>query len=175
MCLRIALCSLAFLSLAISNSSAQDVQVSRTNKTIEVTASTALKVDPEMARLRFGFKNYGATQQTAIDENVQSVNKFTKALQDGGVPKVAIETETIKIGRFRDAEYGVEKTTVPEFIAVQEWTVITPVSEADKALQTAIRAGANMVQEVEWIVNNPEELCAKAISSALQRARLIAV
>lgn len=153
---------------------AQDIQVNRSNKTIQVTASTTLHVEPEIAQLRFGFKNYAATQQAAIDQNVQAANKITKALLDSGVPKDAIETETIRIDRSRDTEYGTGKANVPEFVTVQEWKVNVPVAKAEDGLRIAIRSGANMVPDVEWIVRDPEELSAKASSDAWQKARTLA-
>ncbi len=174
MIMRIGLCLSTFALYGLSCAQAQDVQVNRANKTIQVTASTTLRVDPEIAQLRFGFKNYAATQQAAIDQNVQAANKITKALLGSGVPKEAIETETISIDRTRDTQYGSGRSNVPEFVAVQEWKVDLPVADAEKGLELVIRAGANMVQEVEWIVRNPEELSAKASGDAVQKARILA-
>jgi uncharacterized protein YggE len=121
---RIGLCLATLVLCGLSWAQAQDVQVSRSNKTIQVTASTTLRVEPEIAQLRFGFKNYAATQQAAIDQNVQAANMITKALLDSGVPKEAIETETIRIDRTRDTEYGTSRSNNPEFVAVQggRWT-----------------------------------------------------
>ncbi len=171
---RIGLCLATSVLCGLTCAQAQDVQVSRTNKTIQVTASTTLRVEPEIAQLRFGFKNYAATQQAAIDQNVQAANKITKAMLDRGIPKEAIETETISIDRTRDTEYGAGKANVPEFVAVQEWKVDLPVGEAEKGLEIVIRAGANLVQDVEWIVRDTEGLSAKASSDAVQRARTLA-
>jgi uncharacterized protein YggE len=171
---RIGFCLASSVLCGLSCAQAQDVQVNRSNKTIQVTASTTLHVEPEVAQLRFGFKNYAATQQAAIDQNVQAANKITKALLDGGIPKEAIETETISIDRTRDTQYGTGRGNVPEFVAVQEWKVGLPVGEAENGLKLAIRAGANMVQEVEWIVRDPEELSAKANGDAVQKARTLA-
>jgi uncharacterized protein YggE len=174
MIMRIGLCFATSVLFGLSCAHAQDVQVSRSNKTIQVTASATLHVDPEIAQLRFGFKNYAATQQSAIDQNVQAANKITKALLDSGVPKEAIETETIRIDRSRDTEYGTGKANMPEFVAVQEWKVDVPVAKAEDGLKIAIRSGANMVQDVEWVVSNPEELSAKASSDVVQKARALA-
>lgn len=163
-----------FSLMVVSSAHAQVVQVNRTNKTVEVSASTTLRVEPEIARLRIGYKNYAVTQQGAIGQNVQASNKITKSLLEINIPKEAIETETIRTDRTRDTEYASNKPTAAEFVAVQEWTVVAPVSEAEKVLETAIRSGANMVQEVTWAVNNPEELMAKANNEAIQKARTIA-
>jgi uncharacterized protein YggE len=174
MIMRLSIC-VASLSLSVvSSAHAQVVQVNRANKTIEVSASATLRVEPELAQLRIGYKNYAATQQAAIEENVQASNRITRSLLEISIPKDAIETETIRVDRTRDTEYVPDKATAAEFVAVQEWIVIVPVSEAEKALAMAIRSGANMVQEVTWAVNRPEELMAKANSEAIQKARTIA-
>ncbi len=171
---RLLRCVASFSLMVVSSANAQVVQVNRTNKTVEVSASTALRVEPEIAQLRIGYKNYAATQQAAIEQNVQASNKITKSLLEISIPKDAIETETIRIDRTRDTEYAPNKATPAEFVAVQEWTVIVPVSEAEKALEIAIHSGANMVQEVTWAVNRPEELMAKANIEAIQKARTMA-
>jgi uncharacterized protein len=174
MIMRLSIC-VASLSLSVvSSAHAQVVQVNRANKTVEVSASATLRVEPEIAQLRVGYKNYAATQQAAIEQNVQASNKITKSLLEISIPKDAIETETIRIDRTRDTEYTPNKATVAEFVAVQEWTVIVPVSEAEKTLEMAIHSGANMVQEVTWAVNSPEELMAKANSEAIRKARTMA-
>jgi uncharacterized protein len=174
MIMRVALSVASLSLLAVSSAHAQAVQVNRTNKTVEVSASTSLRVEPEIVQLRIGYKNYAATQQAAIEQNVQASNKITKSLLEISIPKDAIETETIRIDRTRDTEYVPSKAIPAEFVVVQEWTVIVPVSEGEKALELAIRSGANMVQEVTWAVNNPEELMAKANSAAIQKARTMA-
>jgi uncharacterized protein len=174
MIMRLSIC-VASLSLSVvSSAHAQVVQVNRANKTVEVSASATLRVEPEIAQLRVGYKNYAATQQAAIEQNVQASNKITKSLLEISIPKDAIETETIRIDRTRDTEYTPNKATVAEFVAVQEWTVIVPVSEAKKTLEMAIHSDANMVQEVTWAVNSPEELMAKANSEAIRKARTMA-
>jgi uncharacterized protein len=171
---RIGLYLATFALCGLSCAKAQDVQVNRSNKTIQVTASSTLRVEPEIAQLRFGFRDYAATQQAAIDQNVQATNKITKALLDSGVPKEAIETESIRIDRTRDTQYGTGRNDLQEFVAVQEWKVDLPVGEAEKGVELVIRAGANMLQEVDWIVRDPEALSAKASSDAVQKARALA-
>jgi len=171
---RIGLCFAVLALSGFPRAHAQDVQVSRSNKTIQVTAGATLRVEPEIARLRFGFKCYGPTQQSVVDPNVQSANKITKALLDNGVPKDSIETEAVRIDRTRDTEYATGKDDVPEFVAVQSWIVSVPVAVAEETLQLVIRTGANIVQEVEWVISDPEALSAKAHAAALQKARATA-
>ncbi|MBZ5702651.1 MAG: SIMPL domain-containing protein [Acidobacteriia bacterium] len=159
---------------AFSIAHAQEVQVNRSNKTIEVSVRETVKVEPEIAQLHIGYRNYAATHETAVEHNVQIANKITKALQDAGVPKDAIAMETIRVDRTRDTQYGSNSKTLGEFVANQEWMVAVPVSASEKILELAIRSGANVVEEINWVVVAPEKLREKANVAALQRARTVA-
>ena len=66
---------------------AQDVQVSRQNKTISVTAEESVSADAEAATLNFGYHNYASSYDAAFRENVSVSDKITQALLDANIPQ----------------------------------------------------------------------------------------
>ena len=153
---------------------AQEIQVNRANKTIEVIVSETVRVDPELAQLRIGYRNFAARHEAAVEQNVQVANKVTKALLDLGVSKDALETETISVNRTRDADDEAGNTKLGEFVASQEWKVSVPITVAENVLELAIRSGANVVREVGWTVREPEKIRESANAAALKKAQVLA-
>lgn len=153
---------------------AQVVNVSRTNKTIEVSLTETLRVDSEIAEVKVGYRNYGPTKELAYGENARIANQIVQAILNAGVPKEAIETEALRLDRASDEESAAAQRKEREFAARQIWTIRVPVSEAPKVVDLAVSAGANLVEDVNWTVGDPLGLETKAFATALAKARALA-
>jgi uncharacterized protein len=170
--------ALAVASCLLSGEAAfaQDVQVNRQNRTISVQVTEMVEVDPELAIVRVGYHNYGLTQESAYEDNTRVGSKIVDALLSTGLKKESIETETVSLGRV-DSErkdWSIEERKHNQFEAEQLWSARVAPSEAQRVADQAIAAGANEIQEVSWIVRDPADLEAKAIGTALGKARGIA-
>jgi uncharacterized protein YggE len=84
---------------SLQPTSAQDISVNRSNKTVEVTVTESVEVDPEVAVVPVGYHNYGRTQDAAFADNVRIANHITQALMDAGIAKEDIQTERVRLGR----------------------------------------------------------------------------
>ena len=142
-------------------------------KTIEVSATEKIEVIAEIATLKIGCQNQAATKDAAYAENTRIANKVIQALLDAGVPKQAIETETLNLEQEQD-RYGVKPNQPPKYLASQKWQIRAEASEAQKIVDIAVAAGANQIENVEWSVKEPSQLEAKAYAAALRRAKSIA-
>ena len=78
---------------------AQTTQVSRANKTIDVTATETVKADAEVAVLHIGCSVIAGTKGEAYDENVRLSGRVTQALLDAGIAKSDIETTRLRLRR----------------------------------------------------------------------------
>src|SRR5271169_2380270 len=92
---RIAL--LLFSLLLPLAASARPEQQTQSQKTIEVSATEKVEVLAEVAILKIGCQNQAATKDAAYAENVRVANKILQAMIDAGVPKEAIETESLNL------------------------------------------------------------------------------
>jgi uncharacterized protein len=155
---------------------AQDVQVNRQNRTIAVQVTETLEVEPELAIVRFGYHSFGLTQESAYQDNTRVASKIIDALLAAGLKKESIETESVNLGRVasQNKDWTNEERRHNQFEAEQMWNARVTPSEAQKVADQAIAAGANEIQEVSWVVRDPADLEAKAISTALGKARIIA-
>ena len=171
---KISLAALAIVAIgSFFNASAQNVQVSPTNRTIAVTACETLRVDPDLAIAHVGSHNYGATKGAAYAENVRAAEKITKALFAAGAPKEALATEMLQLSLVdcRNCDLSADKKKNQEFEAQQTWKICLAVRAAQKIIDVAVAAGATDVNPVQGGMADVHALEAKASSSALAQAR----
>ncbi len=153
----------------------QQILVNRQNKTIAITAEDSVSADPEVATITVGYQNYASTKDAAYGENIRVSNEVTKALLNGGVPKSALETESLRLQRAeRDDRWTAEEKKERQFQAIQTWTIHVTANRAQAVVDLALRAGANVLEGLDWNVSDPNALQAKAGSAALTKARTIA-
>lgn len=153
----------------------QQILVNRQNKTIAITAEDSVSVDPEVATITLGFQNYLPTKDAAYQENLRVSNEVTNALLNGGVPKSALETESLRLQRVEpDERWTSEEKKDRQFQARQSWIIHVSAARAQAVVDMAIRAGANLLEALDWNVSDPNALQAKAGSAALAKAKTIA-
>ena len=153
----------------------QQILVNRQNKTIAITAEDSVSVDPEVATITLGFQNYAPTKDAAYQENLRVSNEVTNALLKGGVPKSALETESIRLHRVEpDERWTAEEKKERQFQASQSWIIHVSAVRAQAVVDMALRAGANVLEALDWNVSDPNTLQAKAGSAALAKAKTIA-
>ncbi len=155
---------------------AQTIQVDRKNRTIAVTADDQVQADAEIASVQIGYHNYAQTKDAVYDENLRVSEKVVAAILAAGVPKHAIHTEKLSLGREQIDEIGSPKDKVrePRFEARQTWKIRVAAAQAQALVDVAVRAGANEIENVDWFVLDPVTLQAKAGEAALSKARKIA-
>lgn len=168
---RLVLLLLSF-SLPLTASAQSERQISG-ERTIEVSATEKIEVIAEIATIKIGCQNQAATKDAAYAENTRIANKVIQAMLDAGVPKEAIETETLNLEQEQD-RYGVKPNQPLKYLAGQKWQIRAQASEAQKIVDIAVAAGANQIENVEWSVKDPAQLEARAYAAALKRAKGIA-
>jgi uncharacterized protein YggE len=150
----------------------QQIQVNRQNKTIALTVDESVSVDPEVATITVGYQDYTPNKDAVYGDNIRVSNEVTKAV---GVPKSAIETESVRLERVeRDEKWTDQEKKERQFQATQTWTIHVSADKAQTVVDTALRAGANVLESVDWDVSDPKALQAKAGAAALSKAKEIA-
>jgi uncharacterized protein len=160
------------LLLGCMGAQAQSLAVTRENRTIYVSAEESVSVDPQVAIVKVGYLNFGGSEDAAFDESARVGNAVLKALTASGVPEKSIETKSVTLSRTpfdaRDPEVLRKERA---FKSEQVWTIRVPVAEAQGVINAAVGAGANEVMGVEWTVEDPYALEARARGAALVKAR----
>src|SRR5262249_41109422 len=140
---------------------AQTADGGSNRKTIEISATEKIQVLAEVATVKVGYQNQAPTKDSAYAENTRVANKIVKALLDAGVPKEAIETESVSLAKEED-RYGNKPPQPKSYSANQDLLIHTKAADAQKVVDIAITAGANQLESVEWSVVEPKQLETKA-------------
>jgi uncharacterized protein YggE len=142
-------------------------------RTIEISATEEVRVTAEAATIKIGFQNQAATKDAAYAENTRAADKILQALMDAGVPKEAVETETLNLGQDQQ-RYGTGASQSAKFTTSQQWEIHSKAAEAQKVVDIAVAAGANQIESVDWSVADDKQLEARAYAAALKRAKELA-
>jgi uncharacterized protein YggE len=157
---------------------AQQITVSKDNRTIAVTTSADASAEADTVTVEIGFIEYGADQDSAYAAGSKTSNAIAAALKAAGIPQEAIQSESQNIGPVQN--YGGDQNWTPaekaqrKFQVQQSWSVKAAAAEGAKVLDTAVKAGANQSGQMTWSVEDQDGLQAKAAKLALERARMIA-
>jgi hypothetical protein len=168
------LVSVSFCLALTEVAAAQTVQVSRTNKTIEVSVTESVRVDADVAEVQIGYRNFAPAKDAAFEDNVRASNLILKALLDAGVSREAIETATVKLERVSEYDVPGPERKTAQFRATQTWTVRVGAGAAQRIVDAVVAAGANEIDEVEWAFADLPALQARANALALAKARQLA-
>jgi uncharacterized protein len=174
---RIAACCALVVSVVAIPSYAQQIVVSKDNRTIAVTTSADASADADTVTVQIGFIVYGIDQDSAYALGSKTSNSIAAALKAAGIPPDTLQSESQSISPVQ--QYGNQEWTAAEkaerkFQVQQGWSVKTAAGNGAKVLDIAVKAGANQSGQMTWSVADQDGLQAKAAKLALDRARQIA-
>ena len=134
------------LSAVAVSSHAQQIVVSKDNRTIAVTTSAEANAPADTATVQIGFIAYGVDQDSAYALGSKTSNAIAAALKQAGIPQDAIESESQNISpvqQYGNQEWTPEERVARKFQVTQSWSVKTAAGNGAKVLDVAIKAGAN--------------------------------
>jgi uncharacterized protein len=167
---------LAAACLAALPLAAQQIQISKDNKTISVTATAEASAVADTAVVSIGFNSFGKDQDATYASATETSNAIVSAITASGVAKDAIQSQEQNLTPLNPEDFQ-NKTRYVEgmrFQFSQRWQVTVPADQAAKVLQLAITHGANNSGGIDWQLKNDDALQAEAAQKALSRARDIA-
>jgi hypothetical protein len=156
---------------------AQQIVVSKDNRTIAVTTSADAEAQADTVTVQIGFVEYGADQDSAYAAGSKTSNAIAAALKAAGIPEDAIQSESQSITpvqQYTNQDWTPAEKAERKFQVQQSWSVKTAAGNGARVLDVAIKAGANQSGQMTWSVQDEDGLQAKAAKLALDRARQIA-
>lgn len=139
--------------------------ISSANRTLSVTATGSVSVEPDVAILHIGFETQPGDAKTAYAEGAQTSNAIIAAVRQAGVADSDIRSES----QYLQRDYSIPKSH--KFKLAQQWTVKTTPARAAEVLDAAITAGANSSGAMDWTVRDEAALGTQALDQATARAR----
>jgi uncharacterized protein YggE len=155
----------------------QQIQVSKDNRTVAITATATAKAEADSARVHIGFVSYAPSAAQAYAQASATSRAIVDSLTKAGFPKAAIESQTQGIAeteRYEMQFFTPEERQQDKLTVQQTWLVQTTAKDAPAVLNLAVNAGANKSGEIDWTVADENALEADAAGNALSHARQIA-
>ncbi len=163
------LTALALLAVALPALSQQasqpQLKIDPANRTLTVTASDSVSVEPEVAILHIGFETQPTDAKSAYAAGAQTSNAIIAALKQAGIQESAIRSES----QYLQRDYTLPKSH--KFKLVQQWTVRTTPQRAAEILDLAVTAGANSSGQIDWTVKDERALEEQALNKAAARVQ----
>jgi uncharacterized protein YggE len=167
---------LCTLCLAILPLSGQQIQISKDNKTISITATDEASAMADTAVVSIGFTSFGKDQDATYAAATEVSNAIVNAITANGLDKDAIQSEEQNLSPLNPDDFQ-NKSHYAEgmrFQFSQRWQVTVPAAQAAQLLQLAITHGANNSGNIDWQLKSDDVLQLEAAQKALHHARDIA-
>lgn len=155
---------------------AQQIQISKENKTIAITTSDEASALADTAIVNVGFIAFGKDQDSTYTDATKTSNAIIAALTASGVKKEAIQSANQSLGPL-GPNSDEDKTRYAQgmrFTFSQGWRITVRAEQASDVLHIAILNGANNSGDISWQLVHDDALEAEAASKALEHARQIA-
>src|SRR5665213_2043490 len=155
---------------------AQQIQISKENKTIAISTSDDASALADIAVVSVGFSSYGKDQDSTYADATRTSNAIMSALLASGVPKDAIASNDQHLSPLNpnSEDDKVRYSQGLRFEFAQDWRVTVTAAQAATVLHVAIVNGANNSGDIQWQLKDDNALQAEAARKALEHARDIA-
>jgi len=161
------------LCLAVLPLSAQQIQISKDNKTIAITTTDEASAMADTAVVSIGFNSFGKDQDATYAAATEISNAIVNTITATGLDKDAIQSEEQNLSPLNPDDFQ-NKSHFAEgmrFQFSQRWQVTVPAAQAAQLLQLAITHGANNSGNIQWQLKSDEALQLEAAQKALHHAR----
>jgi uncharacterized protein len=156
---------------------AQTVEVNQQNRTIELTTTSSIDLTADLVSIEVGYHNWGPTHDAAYDENTRVAEAILKAWTDAGVSQKEISTQELSSNAVSDQdlkEIPPAERKEKQYEAMQSWGITAKPEVAQRLIDLAVSAGANVVNDPQWQLSDPSAAEAKAYATALEQAHGLA-
>lgn len=134
---------------------------------VSVSASSTVKVSPDMAQVVFAVESEGADPATAQAQNTEAVNAVLAVLTNLGVPAKSITTSDYYI-------YPKYDHTTGTYAGYQVQTTLTikdiSVTDLGSILTSCVQAGINEVRDVSYYCSTYDAAYEQALTKAMETA-----
>jgi len=153
----------ATLSAGAQQTTQPEMKVDSSNRTLTVSASETVSVEPDLAVLHIGFDTQLEDAKSAYADGARTSNAIIAAIKQAGIPENAIRSQSQYLERDWKQQH--------KFKLTQQWTVKVPPERAAEILDIAVTAGATSSGQIDWTVKDEKALEAEALEHAAARAR----
>jgi len=151
-------------------SQTQGQSTESTTRTVQVSGTGEVQVEPDSAVISLGVQTEADTARAALDENNTKVQALLDSLQKGGIPSKNIQTQALRLTpryETKDNSQTLAGYTATNIVEVRTDKLDSLGSLVDQA----VSAGANTIENINFEVSDPENVSDQARETAMQNAR----
>jgi uncharacterized protein len=153
-----------FYAAAAQQTTQPQLKVDSSNRTLTVSATDSVLVEPDLAILHIGFDTPPEDAKSAYAGGSRASNAIIGAIKQAGIPETSIRS----VSQFLDRDYSNKQH---KFVLHQQWTVKVSPERAAEILDVAVTAGATDSGQIDWTVKDEKALEAEALDKAAGRAK----
>ena len=155
---------LATVAAGAQQTTQPQLKVDSSNRTLTVSATDSVSVEPDLAILHIGFDTQPEDAKSAYADGARASNAIIAAVKQAGIPESAIRSES----QYLDRDFSNKQH---KFVLRQQWTVKVSPERAAEILDIAVTAGATSSGQIDWTVKDEKALEAEALDKAAARNR----
>lgn len=151
------------------NSASPTVQAARSTatKTLTVYGNSTTMATPNVAQITVGVTNQASTAHVALTQNNTILDRVVHRVESLGIQKSSIQTTGLNINpNYNQAN----PPSITGYQVDDNATVNAPMAKAGQVIDTAVAAGANQVNGINWITSEPSAY-RQTFRAALQDAK----
>lgn len=162
----------AILGLALVGAVPAHAEEDRPRRTITVTASGSVTVEPDQARITSGVTSDGSTAREALSKNTEAMQRVIAETKASGVDAKDIQTASFRVEPRYTRPVEGQAAKIDGYSVTNEVQVL--VRDLDKLgeiLDRLVTAGANQTAGLNFEVRKAETLLDEARKEAVANAR----
>lgn len=143
-------------------------------RSIDVSAEETISKTPDEGEIIFSVFTQGEDYREATEKNSLQMNAVNEYLREQGIEESYLKTQNFSVSpRYREVEEGRKITREVVGYEVENNLKVTvkELDQIDDLISGAINAGANKVNNLNFLVSNEEELRKEARSKAINEAK----
>jgi uncharacterized protein YggE len=144
------------------------------NRTITVVGEGKISLPPDLARINVGVEVVNASAVDATAATTEQINVLIAALTEAGIAPEDIQTSSFSVYAERFNADGTPSQTVNYRVSNTVSVLVRDVSTLGAILDTAVRAGANNIYGVDFLLDDPSEARSGARAMAMENAKATA-
>jgi uncharacterized protein YggE len=144
-----------------------------TVRSVQVTGTGQVRAEPDIVRVRIGVQTQAQSAVEALTENNDQMQAVLDALESAGIPANNIQTQTVNLQpQYNNQPQQTGPQEITGYIASNIVSVESDqIDQIGEILDTAVQAGGNTIEGIQFDVSNPEDLLDQAREEAMQDAQ----
>ena len=143
-------------------------------RTITVVGDGTVNIQPDVARANIGVEVLNASVEDAATENSRVTQQVLAALAEMGIAKEDIQTSGYSVYSERYSPDGSAATEVQYRVTNTVNVLIRDLDKVGEVLDASIKAGANNIYGVEFLLDDPTAARSSAREQAMSNAQATA-